>query len=259
MFVIRSEQLSQMGDAISARFDDELVRHLSSYAPFETEMLGQDGLRRLVILAKQRAAVVGFTHRESIRLYLDLMILLGSGFATDPQYPWVTAALVPSVKTPEQKWRARTLHRNTLRYTHAVLGEKREFLFAALQRVGHSSGLEFWLQGNVPEPLISNLRLIFPEKCSYLGDAVLRSVIQLAARRAEDYGVSLQQGVVLFAILIFLLGHEVDRDPTVPWVEVSMRDTASLEPRERVERLYSITCTNIRFLLGNQRTHNGIG
>ncbi len=259
MLVIRSEQVSQMGEAVAARFDDELVRHLSSYAPFEAEMLGPDGLRRLVLLGKHRADVVGFTHRETIRLYLDLMVLLGSGFATDPQYPWVTAALAPSGETQEQKWRARVLHRSALRYTHAVLGEKREFLFAALEQVASKRGLEPWHRGIVPETLISQMRIVFLEKCSYLGDAVLESVIQLAARRVKDYDFSPEPGIALFTILILLFGHEVDRDPTVPWVEAALRDSAGSGPRERVERLYSTTCANINLLLANHRTHNGIG
>ena len=259
MLVIRSAQLSRIGEALAARFDTELISHLCAYTPREAQRLGPDGLTGVVTLAKQRAAQVGFTHRETIRLYLDLMVLLGSGFATDPQYPWAAAALTPGGEPQEQERRADALHARVLQYTQAVLGEQREFLLAALDRVTHTEVEELCRLGTSPDALRWHLRAVFPQKCAYLGEDVVHSVIRRATRTALHHAIATDPGVTVLTILMFLLGHEVDRDPTVPWVEEALRDSRSLEPRQRIETLHAATCTNIRLLVASRRTHHGLG
>lgn len=256
--VIRSGQISVMGEAMAEQFDNELIRHLSSYAPLEAEALGPDGRKSLVTLARQRASEIGFTHRETIRLYLDLMVLLGSGFASDPQYPWVAAALARGGEPAEQEQRAKALHASALQYMHAALGKKREFLSAALERIAHSTVQEWRDVGNLPDSVGWQMRLIFPEKCSHLGQDPLRSVIHLAARRAERHAMSTGPGIALWTILVLLLGHEADSDPTASWLKQALGDAKACQPPQRVERVHAATCAHIRLLLANRRTQHGL-
>jgi hypothetical protein len=93
MLTIRAAQMAVLADDVSARFDELLAEHLQHLAPREAQELGREGLRGVVRLGRQRAAQIEFTDRESIRLYVELMFLLGSGFATDPQYPCAAAVL----------------------------------------------------------------------------------------------------------------------------------------------------------------------
>ena len=251
MLVIRSKQISAMGQAMAEGFDNELMRHLSSYAPIEAEGLGPDGLKSLVVLARQRASEIGFTYRDSIRLYLDLMVLLGSGFATDPQHPWVAAALAGS--GPEEE-RAESLHASAIQYMHAVLGRKREFLSATLEQIAHSTPQERQEAGDFRHSVSWQMRLIFPEKCAHLGQDLLRCVIDLAARRAEHHAMSTGPGITLWTILILLLGHEAGSDPTAWWLGRSLGDSKDSAPRERVEKVHAATCAHIKLLLANRRT-----
>jgi hypothetical protein len=140
-----------------------------------------------------------------------------------------------------------------------VLGEKREFLFAALDRFAHNRVQELGDAGPFPDSLTWKMRTMFPEKCSCLKEDILRTVIHLAARRAEQYAISTESGITLLTILMLFLGHEVDKDPTAPWVEEALRDSMGSELSQRIEKLYAATCGNIRLLLANRGTHHGLG
>jgi hypothetical protein len=142
-----------------------------------------------------------------------------------------------------------------------VLGANREFVLAALERlVGHQLR-DFLGIGLFPESLIQQLRVIFPEKWAYLRRDQLQTLIQSARKIAEQHALLAEEAVALFTVLLFFLGHEVDRDPTVPWVEATLREVALLEPLVRIEQLESRTWAELRAVLAtNQgRRNHGLG
>ena len=85
----------------------------------------------------------------------------------------------------------------------------------------------------------------------------LRTLIQSARKITEQHALLGEEAVALFTVLLFFLGHEVDRDPTVPWVEATLREAALLEPLVRIEQLESRTWTELRAVLAaNQGRKN---
>jgi hypothetical protein len=250
MLIIREAQMAALQADVVARFDRSLAEHLRHFAPRESQALGKDDMLAIVRLGRRRAAEFGFTNRESIRLYVELMFLLGSGFSTDPQYPWAAGALATSGEVQDQRQRAGTLHSNAIQYMHQVLGAKREFVLAALKRLTEHRLRDFLNSGPFPESLIQKLRVIFPEKCAYLGNGRIRTIIHTATAAAEQYGLVAATAPVLVTILMFSLGHEVDRDPINPWVEAAFRDTAFMEPSVRIDALESRVWEEVRDGLG---------
>jgi hypothetical protein len=133
---------------------------------------------------------------------------------------------------------------------HQVLGSKREFVAAAMKRLTEHRLRDFLNSGPFPESLIQKLRVIFPEKCAYLGNGRIRTIIHSATAAAEQYGLVVMTAPVLVTILMFLLGHEVDRDPINPWVKAMFRDTAFMEPSLRIETLENRVWEEVRDGLG---------
>ena len=210
MLIIRAAQMAVLTDDVVARFDESLAEHLEHFAPREAQALGREGLRSVVRLGRQRAAQCEFTDRESIRLYVELMFLFGSGFATDLQYPWAAAALASGGEPHDQWQRAGALQVSAIEYAHTILGAKREFVLAALEHlVGHRLR-DFLDIGLFPESLLQQLRVIFPEKWAYLGRDRLRTLIQSARRIAEQQALLAEEAVALFTVLLFFLGHDLD-------------------------------------------------
>jgi hypothetical protein len=261
MLTIRAAQMAVLADDVVAKFDESLAEHLRHFATRETQVLGRDGLRSVVRLGRKRAAQCEFTDRESLRLYVELMVLLGSGFATDPQYPWAAAALALGGEPRNQWQRASALQVSAVEYAHTVLGAKREFVLAALERLVGYRLRDFLGTKLFPESLIQQLRVIFPEKWAYVGRDRLRTLMQSARKMAEQYALLAEEAVALFTVLLFFLGHEVDRDPTAPWVEATLREAALMEPLARIEQLESRTWAELRaVLVANQgRRNHGLG
>ncbi len=235
--IIRDAQISILEEDVVARFDRSLADHLRQYAPREAKPLGEDELLAVVRLGRERAAQVDLTSRESIRLYLELMFLFGSGFSTDPQYPWAARALAKDGGVQDQRQRAGALHSLAIRYLHTVWGEKREFISMALQRLTVHRLRDLLDSGPAPGSLVGKLNAIYPEKCAYLGKDGVLLLIQQANRLAAENGLGGAGARALAAVLVFVLGHETDRDPIRPWVASILRDTASLEPAARTEAL----------------------
>ena len=189
MLIIREAQMAALQADVVARFDQSLAEHLRHFAPRESQALGIYDMLAVVRMGRRRAAEFRFTSRESIRLYVELMFLLGSGFSTDPQYPWAASASATSVEVQDQRQRAGALHSNAIQYMHQVLGAKREFVLAALKRLTEHRLRDFLNGGPFPQSLIQKLRVVFPEKCAYLGNGPLRTIIHTATAAAEQYGL----------------------------------------------------------------------
>lgn len=228
MLVIREAQISALQADMVARFDRSLVEQLHQFAPHDEQALGGAGLLAVVGLGRQRAGESGFTNRDSIRLYIELMILLGSGFATDPQYPWAAQALASGGK------RAAALHSSVVHYIRTALGPKREFAMRALERIVNHRLRDFLDGGIVPM-----LNVIFPEKCLHADGEGLRALIESARTMAARNGLAGAAAPVLLTLVMFFLGHEADQDPATPWVQRILCETASMQPSLRIQALES--------------------
>jgi hypothetical protein len=76
-----------------AEFYARMLDLFKSIYPQKYGYVGELGLRQLVFRAVESARRYGLEGPRGVALYACLMFLLGSGFATDPQFPWAEAAL----------------------------------------------------------------------------------------------------------------------------------------------------------------------
>lgn len=236
MLVIREAQIAALQADMVARFDRSLAAQLRQFAPHDAQALGGDGLLAVVRLGRHRAGESGFTNRDSIRLYTELMMLLGSGFATDPQYPW---AAQTGRKT------AAALHFSAIHYIRTVLGPKREFAMRALERIVNHRLRDF-LDGGI----VHMLNVIFPEKCLHAGEDGLRALVESARTVAARNGLAGAAAPVLLTLVMFFLGHEADQDPANPWVQRVLCETASMQPPLRIQALENKVWEEFRNGLG---------
>lgn len=83
-----------------------------------------------------------------------------------------------------------------------------------------------------------HLRRFFPDLCAPLADTELQVIIRRGIDRAGSYGVVGERDVTLYLNLILTLGHDFDRDPTLPWARAILVDPELPEPERRMRRLY---------------------
>ncbi|WP_156338414.1 hypothetical protein [Chondromyces crocatus] len=86
------------------RFENEVVDDLQVSFPDLFAMRGDLVTRALVRLARQRAALHGFTLQVHVTQYIGLAFVLGADFDTDEAFPWAARLLGdPTLTDPAQR------------------------------------------------------------------------------------------------------------------------------------------------------------
>ena len=101
MLRIREEQYEELGKVSLKQFADSMVKHIREFFPEQYDALGEPIVRNVIEYGVERAEAHGFENEPDVSMYIDLMLLLGSNFDTDPQLPWAAETLQEE-PTPEE-------------------------------------------------------------------------------------------------------------------------------------------------------------
>ena len=202
----------------------------------------------------EQAAGYGFRQRGPVRLYLELMVLFGSRFATDPQYPWA-AAILADQDAASQMRRARTLHRHVLKYRQAVAGPGDGWTLRALRNI------RAWAAGPIdfaPDRLVPTMldvcTAIYPEKAAYVGHEALTALIRKGGQGARNQRFTSPRAMALVVVLMLAFGHGCGTDPFYPWITRTLRDERFTDPAARAARLEQRALTWLERVLVNLET-----
>lgn len=249
MVQIRSQQMKALEQAALGPFEDQMVAHSHAFTPRLCEILGDEQLRLALRQAMARAAAYGFTLRGPVRLCIEMMFLFGSGFDSDPQYPWAASILSSDAG---QMARAEQLHEQILDYQQHVSGPdavntRRALrgLLALARQPGEISS------GAFVGELRQRLSDAFPEKAAYIGDDAVTALIHKGRAVARDFSVPTTRGEALLVVLMFGFGHDCSADPLYPWIAQTLTDARIADPRIRVERLEKKAVTWLEHALAN--------
>jgi hypothetical protein len=250
MLSIREEQMQAL-DAVALRgFEDEMVEHLTDFAPHHAKRLGEEGMHAVVRPALARAGKHGLTLRGPLRLYLEMVFLFGSRFDTDPTLPWAAAALGSSEE--EEMARAERLYDALQDYLGAAGGPGNAHALKALERLAEQRDTPPPPAGSTFYPaLMAMLEHVYPQKAAYAGERAMRTLAARAYRQARARGLASPEGVMLFAALMFAMGHGFAVDPLFPWARNTLENPALRDPPTRIERLRSKSLTYLDQVLAH--------
>jgi hypothetical protein len=258
MWTIRQEQAEAFRQYHLQKFEDEMVEHLNDFAPKFCEVRGEPCIRRVIRIGIERAAKYGFTNRGPVRFYIELMISLGSDFDTDPQYPWATDALGDQ-EFGSQAVRADRLFDQLCQYMDHVAGPKFQHTLDALRRVQTVDFDSAQVPGHdLPSRMIARLRMIFPQKYTYVREPILRKLVGRGLEMGGAYGIMSERGLTAIVGLMFGVGHGAVGDPLYPWVIATLTDSKVKDPNVRAERLYrkaQIYCERMSASLEAEQQH----
>lgn len=232
--MIRSAQIRAFEQSSREDFEAEMALHCKEYLSPLGKTIGDEQLRSAIQRAITEAEGHGFTHRGPARLYVDLTLLLGSGFDSDPQYPWA-AALLASDELVEQVHRAEALHEKACEYLQQVGAPNPARARVALEQL---ATIERGDPALHPDGLLADARRLMeqahPEKCAYTGDAPLQRLLSSAR---TDHGFKTSRSVLSLALLMFAFGHHCDQDPLYSWIGRALRDPDEPDPDLLARRL----------------------
>ena len=225
-------------DALS-KFEDKMVQHVRQFTPKHSEILGEDGVREVIQLGMDRAKSYDFTNQGPVSFYIELMLMLGSDFDTDTQYPWAGNILGdPSITNQMQ--RADGLYVKAMDYVENVVGTNSEYNKEAILKVSQL-GLERLIMsgGILEDDIIMQMSMVHPKKCEYLGESALRALVSQGIKLAGSFDIYTSHGGRLLAGLMFCFGHGCCNDPQFRWIVETLNRPYFGNSEKRVDRLYS--------------------
>lgn len=238
MLKIRQDQIQALEEAGRRNFEVRLMQHLRENFPLHCAALGEAGVLQIIRDGAARAQHYKLTTEDHIRLYTELMFLLGSGFDADVQLTWAGETLRD--ESLDEAARAALLYERATDYLNAVCGARGEFIEAALQRV-RDENLELPPPSHPAqfyEYVLRRLNRVWPQKCERVGELGLRRLIKSGMDAASSYGLSDPRGQALYIGLMFMLGSGFDRDPQFAWAAEVLNDTQLSGPEAKARVLY---------------------
>lgn len=237
MLVIRTEQMESFKKAALLSFEDQMVTHLAEFSPPLYKTVGEEQMRKVIQLGMNQAARYGFTYRGPIRLYLELMLLFGSYFDSDPQYPWATEILT-NQEAGSQMQRAEWLYEKTMDYRQKVAGPEDAYTLEALKKIAIFARNPISMPADNFLPAIQReIALIYPQKAAYVGDAGLEKLIRKGMGGARRQQFVTVRGMTLVVVLMLAFGHGCGADPLYPWIARTLQNEAIIDSAARAERL----------------------
>jgi hypothetical protein len=235
--IIRKEQMEELGKAVFRAFEDEMVIHLAEFSPPLFSAVKEEQLRKAIRFGVRRAGEYGLTFRGPLRLYLELMLLFGSHFDTDPQYPWATEILKGHDSAPQMQ-RAEGLYEKTLDYRKNVAGSEDTYTLQALTSVSVLARQPLTASAaNFVPSILEEMARIYPQKTAYVGEDRLKVLIERGIVAARSYGFSTVRALALPVVLMFAFGHGCFDDPLYPWIGNTLEDSGIADADARAKRL----------------------
>lgn len=90
---IRAEQLDEYSRREVRKFEDWVGEHLRKFFPQQCEAAGDPEVRRLIRDGIRRAAGYRITSQRDVCKFIDLTMLAGENFESDPRLPWALEIL----------------------------------------------------------------------------------------------------------------------------------------------------------------------
>jgi hypothetical protein len=237
MLTIRRDQMAALDRPALAAFEAEMVTHCNVFSPPLCKVLGDEQLRLVIRQAIERARSHGFTNRGPVRLFIELTLLYGSAFDTDPQYPWA-GEILRSHERRSQMERAEQLYAKTLEYLANVAGPDDAFTRQALERIVELTQQPPQIsQANFISSMLLQVQRVHPEKAAYTGDSALESLLQEGVLEAVAHDMTAAHSKALFCVLMFAFGHGCTSDPLYPWIAATLQDDRLSDPATRAKRL----------------------
>jgi hypothetical protein len=247
--IIRKAQADELSKIPLQTFEDEMVVHLAEFSPELFNVIKEEQLRIAVRIGIQKAEKYGFTFRGPIRLYLEMMLLFGSHFDSDPQYPWAKEILQKD--TPQME-RAEELFEKILDYQKNVSGENGANTKKALREMlAVSKNPPEISEATFDADARREMNRAFPQKFDYVGEEGIRGIIEESTAEAKNYQFPTLRGKALLIILKFAFGHGCTNDRLYPWIHRTLTDEKIVEPEVRSNRLEKKAVTWLEHVINN--------
>lgn len=202
-------------------FQSKMQRHAVEFAPAACAVMGDDGVVQTVARAFERAEAHGFTRCGPLRFFVELALMFGEAFETDPQCPWVA----PSLRATEglgELTRADALHAAMTAHLDRIFGADGRAEFRARDRILAEAD-HFLGPAATPAQTVANYQRLYPEKAETIGSANVTNLVAWAFDAANRMRFDTARFGPLFTALMSTYGHGCLSDPQFPWISKTLQ------------------------------------
>lgn len=243
MITLTAQQLSLLDEEKLYELRQELKLYLKTNYPKKSRMLGSKSTERFLDSIMKKINQYQIPRKDQAKQFLDLALILGTHFDTDPMlYHWVNPRLITVatdiISLIELNEDLSTPLRMSMGPNLSIYLERLEQL---LQKPIHSL-FEITNENQVVEFVIN----LYPERYQQLPFNTLENFYQL---QIPYYNSQLFFNYSSHAVLLamqFFLGHAVFEDPLYPWINEIISKNNQLSEKESIEHIINYTKKRIR-------------
>ncbi len=112
---IREIPIQDFSDSATGNIERKKIAMLRKVWPHKYEKIGEAVMARLILHGIESAGRYDITTERGIGIFIGLMFMLGSGFDTDPQFPWA-AEILSDESITDQVTRTDRLYKESMAF-----------------------------------------------------------------------------------------------------------------------------------------------
>lgn len=232
---ISNEQLKKLEPYVLDNYINELVVHCDECYPYLRKTMGEEKLRDALNRGVDKAREQGFTQRGPVKFYIDLLIIFGWSFETDPQYTWIMDVLEKQQHLTQLDSTS-LLYDHTIKYLNSISGMHSQYLFDAAIKLDQLTLDALNLpQENYIQQVHTLLESVYPQKYHITHiDNLTLLIKQGITKSYHEYKFVESNHVSLVVLLMFLMGHGFDCDPFYVWASSKKTNSYAADSLDRV-------------------------
>ena len=219
------------------RFIEELLPYFKKKDAFHVEAIGDDGLKKVIRLGMGKAAIYGLTRRSPVKLYIQMMMYLGSYFDEDPVLSWTRDILKSEKFGDAQADKANALRGGLIEYLETVSGKQGEYLQSFMRAC--QSELDKTEKQVSSDTILSFVQLNYPQKYQYTGGEAMAQLVGHSKQLCDTHGLDEDRSVLSLTCLCLVYGTRMIDDPLFPWMKKVFEANASKTKKD--ELFYKVT------------------
>jgi hypothetical protein len=216
--IILNSQLKALEAFRYATFRPRMLQHLGNHFCELAMLCGEEGFGKIIDDAVPRFQALGLRSNYEACIFIDLTVMLGRGFDTDPLLSWVQAIL-ERPQADKTAWMEKLMDA-AVKFRQQLLGAALKLPEAVFRKIIQYDydDIEDQIKPLSQPAFLEYLAALWPEKFAIIDERGFDALLREAAASAKAYGISSPEGAAYFCMLTFLLGHQFDRDFQYEWL-----------------------------------------
>ena len=233
-------------------FIEELLPYFKEKDAFHSAAIGDNGLRDVIRLGIERASLHGLTRKSPVKLYIHMMLYLGSYFDDDPLLPWVQDILKSDNFDEAQAEKANELRSGFIEYLEEISGKNGEHLQSFMKTCQAKLDEENSQISN--NDAVSFIKSGYPQKFQHVGSDLMSRLVDHSEQFCRANDLSEGRSVLSLSCLRLVYGTRMLEDPLFPWMKkVFEADAAKTKKDELFHKVTKkFLSTVVQYVEGDQ-------